>query len=411
MLRMLLALSLIMMVFGCQEAEEPSNSTSQRERPAAPTEGRGELARSIQLISPDGSESKITQAEKPDGGIEGTTEPSVLMVGSKAPPISIAVWAKGEPIAELKPDNIYVVEFWATWCAPCKATMPHLAALQNEYGDKVTFMGVTDEDPETVKAFLQENANGTDKSWSDVLTYRIAVDKEGKTNEGFMLAAEQSAIPCAFVVGRTGQIEWIGSPTDIDEPLSKIVDGTWDLASIAAAAKLEREIETAKRDVAPLIASALNDKDYSKAIRLIDGLIERFPASDEFPLVRLQFQIQGSQFSQANVNAKLLIERFGEDAKKLSEIAWMMAKGTSQKGVDLDLAASAAAKAVELSEEKNADYIDTLAQVKFQQGFLDEAISLQKKAISASPPQFADEFKKHLEEMEAAAATPPTDNK
>ena len=82
----------------------------------------------------------------------------------------------------------------------------------------------------------------------------------------------------------------------------------------------------------------------------------------------------------------------------------MMATGTSQKGMDLDLAASAAEKAVKLTEEKNADHIDTLAQVKFRQGLLDEAIALQKKAIEVAPPQYADELRKHLEEMEASVA-------
>lgn len=420
MVRMLLGLCIVFSVAGCKEAEQAPASTSRRDRPAAPSdspdEGRGELARSIQLISPDGVESKgirmDLKAEGPEaGGPEASEEPKVLIVGSKAPQISIAEWAKGEPVTELKPDNIYVVEFWATWCAPCKATMPHLAALQNEYGDKVTFIGVTDEDSETVKAFLAENANGTSKSWSDVLTYRIAIDKEGETNEAFMLAAEQSGIPCAFVVGRTGRIEWIGSPADMDEPLSKIVDGTWDLTAVAAAARLELDMELAKREVAPLIGAALNEKDYSKAIRLIEGLMAKFPSSKELPLVRLQFQIQGNQFSQANENAKLLIEQSKDDAETLSQLAWMMATGSTQKGMDLELAASAAEQAVKLSEEKNADYIDSLAQVKFRQGLLVEAIALQKKAIEVSPPQFADDFKQHLEEMEAAAAAPEAESK
>jgi len=39
-------------------------------------------------------------------------------------------------------DKTYVVEFWATWCGPCKATIPHLTKLQKEHPD-VTFIGVS----------------------------------------------------------------------------------------------------------------------------------------------------------------------------------------------------------------------------------------------------------------------------
>lgn len=394
-------LTVFVCITGCGESETGGNGPSDASKSTArrvprPSDAPVERSTGIKLVAPEAEEAASKAAEELDS--------RVLIVGSNAPAISIVEWLKGEPITELKPDQIYVVEFWATWCGPCKATMPHLAALQNEYGDKVQFIGVTDEDAQTVRPFLEEKANGTDKTWSEVLTYRIALDKDGETNAAFMQAAEQAGIPCAFVVGKTGKIEWIGHPAEMDEPLSQIVAGTWDLTSVAAAAKMERAMEAAKMEAAPLIGAALNDKDYPKAIRLIEGLMQRFPKSPEFPLIRLQFQIQGNLFDQANENAKTLIETAKDDAEKLSQLAWMMATGTNSKGIDLDLAASAAEKAVQLTEEKNADYIDTFAQVKFRQGLLDDAIALQKKAIEVAPPQIVEGFKEHLQEMEAAAA-------
>ena len=38
-----------------------------------------------------------------------------LTIGDKAPKIDIAHWVTGEPVTELAPDHVYVVEFWATW--------------------------------------------------------------------------------------------------------------------------------------------------------------------------------------------------------------------------------------------------------------------------------------------------------
>ena len=51
-----------------------------------------------------------------------------LKVGDPAPPLSVSKWVKGTP-NKLTPGKVHVVEFWATWCGPCKATIPHITEL------------------------------------------------------------------------------------------------------------------------------------------------------------------------------------------------------------------------------------------------------------------------------------------
>lgn len=65
------------------------------------------------------------------------------------------------PLATLlEPGRPTVVEFWATWCAPCRQSMPHLVELKDEYGDRLVVIGLTVEDPESdrdkVRRFAEE---------------------------------------------------------------------------------------------------------------------------------------------------------------------------------------------------------------------------------------------------------------
>src|SRR5262249_22804189 len=140
----------------------------------------------------------------------------------------------------LEPGQFYVVEFWATWCGPCRVSIPHLTELQKKYKDKgVSFIGVSicEQSQDGVEPFV--------KQMGDKMDYSVALDvvaegqqgNEGKRAQAGMAAADENGIPTAFVIRKDGKIAWIGHPMSMDEPLAKIVAGDWDLEAAASERK------------------------------------------------------------------------------------------------------------------------------------------------------------------------------
>src|SRR5215510_7930870 len=121
---------------------------------------------------------KITRCMAACVALVGMVDAHAAQLGDPAPALQISDWVKGDPLdlAEAKGKQVVVVEFWATWCGPCRVSIPHLTELQKKFKD-VAFVGVSNEDPDTVKKFVTK--------MGDQMDYAVAVDKEDKTSDGY----------------------------------------------------------------------------------------------------------------------------------------------------------------------------------------------------------------------------------
>jgi thiol-disulfide isomerase/thioredoxin len=118
--------------------------------------------------------------------------------GQQAPGFTLPR-ADGQPgqvsLASLR-GRVVVLDFWATWCPPCKAMMPTLEALNTEWKDRgVTFVGVNSDGgiaPEDLRAFLTEHG----------VSYAVVADDEGVANRLYKVRA----LPTMFIVGKDGHL-------------------------------------------------------------------------------------------------------------------------------------------------------------------------------------------------------------
>ena len=169
-----------------------------------------------------------------------------LTIGDAAPQLDVTKWIGGDPVdvAAAKDNQILILDFWATWCGPCVASMPHMTEVAHKYADKgVVVFGVTRPDDnntlDIVEKFMADN--------KEIMGYRSAFDADEKTCDAYMKAAGRDGIPSIFIVDKTGTVAWIGHPMGIDEPLARIVAGTYDIARMKIVMSLEKRASDMKR--------------------------------------------------------------------------------------------------------------------------------------------------------------------
>jgi thiol-disulfide isomerase/thioredoxin len=349
-----------------------------------------------------------------------TAEPALsLYVGDKAPDIAVSKWVKGDPVTGFEKGKIYVVEFWATWCGPCKVSIPHLTELQKENKD-VKFIGVSvwENDPAGVEPFV--------KDMGEKMEYTVAMDDvpaaadgdakavrtasmNGKMAKNWLAAAGQNGIPSAFIVNGEGKVAWIGHPAQMDEPLAKITSGKWDLATEAASYRKQMEVEAKMKPLTRKFQSAMSTGDHDAALAALDELIALDPkAAGKFaPTKFIILLTEKKDYDKAYAYAAEIVDGVcKDDSMQLNQIAWTIVdpQGAEIEKRDLKVAMKAAQRAYDLTKGKDPAITDTLAKVYHDTGDLTKAIDLQEKAAeSAVGTQFEDEIKSRLEEYRAEA--------
>jgi thiol-disulfide isomerase/thioredoxin len=346
---------------------------------------------------------KNVEAEKP----VVAAEPSTLVVGDMAPPLAVESFVKGTPIKAMEKGKVYVVEFWATWCGPCRKAFPHLSKLQEQYKDKVTFVGVnvwedqeyTPETIEKVKKFVEGQG--------EKMGYTVAYDgAAGKMRTTYMEAAGQDGIPASFIVNQDGRVAWIGNPLDssFDSQIEAVVNKTLTIdSSTATKAREDLKKRAQARPLMEEFSKQMRAGDTDAAMEIVDKVVA---LGGEYGQQAAQFKfgylLQNKGSKEAVAFGKTAYEASAKDSPMLlNQFAWTIVDpngGVADK--DLDFALMCANRAAELTKEKDGAILDTLARVHWTKGDKAKALEIQKKAVAIATAEFKEDLEATLKEYE-----------
>ncbi len=295
-----------------------------------------------------------------------------LKVGSPAPGLNVE-WVKGE----FNPSDaeVYVVEFWATWCAPCRKSIPHLTKLQEEFQeDGLTIVGISvDQDTELVEPFVKRQGMK--------MGYTVGIDNRNRTKRAWMEAAGLKGIPSVFIVDREGIIQYIGNPLSdsFDEVLVKVLAGRYNLKKQIEAAPSIEAAESYR--IGNSWAEAA--KAYDNAIK-IDNIVFAELYLEQFKMLLIDKEDPDGAYAFIN---KVIIDRGSDDPELLTWIAKYIAEDEeiSESNRRMDVAMNAAKTAHTFARRKTDPiYLSTIAFVHFNSGDIDKAIEWQRKAYFAA---------------------------
>ncbi len=116
------------------------------------------------------------------------------VIDHKAPELVVEKWLTKEPDTKGK---FVLIDFWATWCGPCRKAIPELNAFQKKFADKLVVIGISDEPEDAVNKLKEPK-----------MEYTSAIDTQARMKK----TLEVSGIPHCILIDPEGIVRWEGFP-------------------------------------------------------------------------------------------------------------------------------------------------------------------------------------------------------
>jgi len=115
-------------------------------------------------------------------------------LGKKAPELKVEKWLTDKPVTDGK---FVMIDFWATWCGPCRKAIPEMNKFQEKFRDKLVVIGISDEAEDKARPVSEKEIH-----------YASAIDTKAETKKELKV----TGIPHVILINPKGIVVWEGFP-------------------------------------------------------------------------------------------------------------------------------------------------------------------------------------------------------
>ncbi|MCF7790656.1 MAG: redoxin domain-containing protein [Victivallales bacterium] len=351
-------------------------------------------------------------------------------VGEKAPPLKVAKWIKNEPVDYLKrkdegiEKDIVVLCFWATWSETTDNLIRFMNTEKEVYQkENVVFIALSNERTRLIERYVKSNKN---------ISFAVGADKKSETYDEYMIGT--SGVPMFFIIDKSRDLLWKGSPFAVDRILSRVVTGTYDEEKENKIEKIREKLQRSIQylnfnrqnelaeeilKIDPIDQMAINNivdnyirkDEIDKAIKFI---MERIKLANynQFVARSMYFNlltiIQGLDNEKGKKYLKECIdgyfEAFKNNPEALNSFSVAIVQGMPMSIVPLNKIYKMVSHVIKLQKNINPKankelgiYYRSMAKIFYLTGMLDRAVEVQKKSLEYLKKTKDNEYVKQAE--------------
>jgi thiol-disulfide isomerase/thioredoxin len=296
---------------------------------------------------------------------------------------SLASWVKGTPITSFAPGKVYVFEFFSTSCSHCKEFAELITRLARTYGAQgAEFIAITDEEAPIVKAWLAQPGKLNE------VPYAVVSDPDRSAMITLQNGTFRNFNPRFFVI-KNGIVQWFGHPKDAEEPIAKVVAGTWDPETVRAAAITDSTVSRGKDLLDRVARECDKTGDWTPMFAAVDAVRAAIPErAGQYDAQRFVIMIGLGDMPDAGYEfGRRIAKEYAQDMPTTRSLARAILSSPYAKRRDIDFAMELAVTADTLAKGEDARAADTLGLAWFSKGNREKAIENAERAVKLEKDQ------------------------